>query len=162
MVIHTNMHTTVLPTMDVREKASSILILQLLLNPSLPECQTIADLSKAPLLLLNSICPSSFSPLLYLFPPFLFPSNAFAVGQSSVTGKQWGTVSVCSHVGENSVKGSEAGRKKNGEKAKRRVLVWWNTADILTDFAVPSLPLSKSTVTPVLLCLSPLSISVAN
>lgn len=75
------------------------------------------------------------------FPPFLFPSNAFAAGQSSVTGEEWGYC-VCACTREKKgVKwrreAREAGKKKNGEKAKRCVWVWWNTAHILTDSVVP-------------------------
>lgn len=134
-----------LPEMEVRDISSSILRLQLLLNPPLPQCQTKAGLSKVPPLRLSSICPPSSPPppptLLYLFGPFSLLHPTHCWGSEF---RCWGTVPGCVW----SVKARQA--RREGEMVRRQNAVfgfWWNAADVLTDLLVPSLPLSKYMVT---------------
>lgn len=140
---------------------------------SLSDCQTIAGLSKVPLLLLSPICLSSSLPLLYLVPP-LFSSRLtpIAAGQSAVTGEQWGNC-VCVHTWGRKMCEREEGKQVT--QKERKMVRRQNTVFGFDE--IPQIywqilwcqvfPLSKSTVTPVLLCLSPplyltLSISVAS
>lgn len=96
------------------------------------------------------------------FPPLLFPSNAFAAGQSAVTGEQWLTVSVCKsrrnkcervegkQVKKEEIKpGSEQHAVFGFDKIQQ---IYWHI------LWCQVFPLSKSTVTAVLLCLCLMSL----
>ncbi len=88
---------------------------------SLSGCQTIAGLSKVPLLLLSPICLSSSPPLLYLLPPPLFFSSHLTPllqVKVQLLGNSGGTVSVCTQEGEKCVKGRK-GNKWRRKKEKR-------------------------------------------
>lgn len=88
------------------------------MNPSLPDCQTTADLSKVPLLLLSPICLSS-PPLLYLFPPFFssHPTPSLPV-KVQLLGKS-GELCLCVYKGE------KKREREKGSNWSRKKEKWW-------------------------------------